>query len=287
MLKKYITAFTAAQKAQAALETLEHQRTIPEIAHRYGVDAGVLNGWTRQLRNQARTLFDESGEGAAPESLSARRQQIGEDERERLARAIHEDLGQTLTALRLDVSALHMLSSGRHQRLHSRTGAALDNLDAALASLKAIVKELRPFALELGLLPAIDWQLKEFQHLSGIDCRLTVTRSALAYELAQQPTLTMFRILQEALSNIGRHARAGLAEVTVRHDDDVFSMEIRDNGIGMHAADRAKANVSGLAVIQRRVAALGGELQIDSRAGAGTVLRVRIPAASAATAAGD
>jgi signal transduction histidine kinase len=207
--------------------------------------------------------------------LLAHQERVKEEERKRIAREIHDDLGQNLLALRIDISMLHSRTAHGHPRLHAWVGVALNNVDATIKSVKSIINNLRPFELELGLQAAIEWQLKGFERTSGIACHLII-ETTFAFTLRDEQALTVFRILQESLSNITRHARATKAEITLSRNDHAFSMTVKDNGVGMNPDDRRKENSFGLVGIKERVSSLCGEFIINST-GKGTVLSISIP----------
>ncbi|MES2534729.1 MAG: sensor histidine kinase [Pseudomonadota bacterium] len=208
--------------------------------------------------------------------LAARQESIKEDERKRIAREIHDDLGQNLLALRIDVSMLHV-RTGAHPRLNQKVAAALRHIDATMKTVRAIINDLRPAVLELGLHAAIDWQLKEFQRRSGIRCKLNVWSENQDLDLDEQRATALFRILQESLVNVSRHAQASHVNVTLCSDESRLLMRVADDGIGMPAGCRRKGSGFGLLGISERISTLGGALTIDSRDGSGTTLTVSIP----------
>ncbi|PWF47983.1 sensor histidine kinase [Massilia glaciei] len=216
--------------------------------------------------------------------LLGHHEQIREEERKRIAREIHDDLGQNLLALRIDVSMLHARTGAGQPRLHARIGVVLDNVDATIRSVRAIMNDLRPFELELGLLAAIEWQIRRFER-SGIACRLLVAATPLGYALDAERTLAVFRILQEALANIARHSLATEAEITLAREDGNVVMTVSDNGVGFALADRRKPRAFGIAGMMERLSALGGALAIERGAGAagrpGMSLRITVPADAA------
>jgi len=207
--------------------------------------------------------------------LAAYQERIREDERKRIAREVHDELGQNMLALRLDVATLHARAGDRHPLLKERAGAALDHIDATLKSIRTIMNNLRPPVLDLGLQAAIDWQVKQFERRNGIPCDLATNDEG--QEVADAQATAVFRILQESLNNIGRHARATQVRVELRVDDKQLWMAIQDNGIGMSPSDRRKVRRFGLIGMQERVAMLGGELRIESKPGQGTLLQMSIP----------
>jgi len=209
--------------------------------------------------------------------LAAYQERIREDERKRIAREIHDELGQNLLALRLDIAALHARAGGRHPLLRDRAGTALEYLDTTLKSIRTIMNNLRPSVLDLGLPAAIEWQVSQFERRAGVRCELTMSDEAEGHEIPDEQAIAVFRILQESLNNISRHARADLVKVELRIDSQRLAMSIRDNGVGMYPGDRRKVRRFGLVGIEERITILGGELSIDSSPGQGTVVTMAIP----------
>ncbi|RJG08144.1 sensor histidine kinase [Noviherbaspirillum cavernae] len=207
--------------------------------------------------------------------LAAYQEKIREDERKRIAREIHDDLGQNLLALRLDVSILHARTSERHPNLNEKIGAALGHIDTTMKSVRAIINNLRPAVLDLGLHAAIEWQVNEFRRLSSIECELTMDHHGATLDDMQATAI--FRVLQESLTNIRRHACATSVSIDMRTDGRQLWMVITDNGVGMYPNDRRKAHRFGLVGMAERIGMLGGELRIDSAPGEGTVLHLSIP----------
>ncbi len=230
-----------------------------EVADRRRIERELL---------QSQTLLRE---------LVAHQDQIKEDERKRIAREIHDDLGQNLLALRLDVSRLLGRSGSRHPRLSKKIAESLCHIDAIMTTVRAIINNLRPGVLDFGLDAAIEWQVKEFQRRSGIVCDVLFDRQKC--EIDDHCATALFRILQESLTNINRHAQATRVNIVLRRDDQRLSLSIADNGIGIRPGCRRKANSFGLVGISERISRLGGELTIDSARGRGTTLAMTIPMA--------
>jgi len=226
-----------------------------------------------QERRKAEEALRQSQ--ATLRELAAYQERVREDERKRIAREIHDELGQNLLALRLDVSALHARAGARHPRLKERAETALDYIDTTMKSIRTIMNNLRPPVLDLGLPAAIEWQVTQFERRNNLVCEVLMNEDATPVPETQ--ATAVFRILQESLNNIGRHARASYVRVELRIDGHGLEMMIKDDGIGMHPGDRRKAHRFGLIGMEERVAMLGGELRIDSTPGQGTVLRVIIP----------
>lgn len=240
------------EKLSEMIQRLEH-----EIAERKSAE--------NALRQSQATLRE----------LAAYQESIREDERKRIAREVHDELGQNLLALRLDVASLHARTGGRHPLLRERTAAALEHIDITMKSIRSIMNNLRPPVLDLGLQAAIEWQVGQFERRHGIPCELSMNDEGM--HVADAQATAVFRILQESLNNIGRHACATQVRVEVRIDEDRLKMSVQDNGVGMYPSDRRKVHRFGLIGMQERVTMLGGQLSIDSEPGRGTILRMSIP----------
>ncbi len=207
--------------------------------------------------------------------LASYQERIKEDERKRIAREIHDELGQNLLALRIDVAMLHARTASAHPKLNRKVHAVLDHIDATMKAMRAIINNLRPTVLDLGLTAAIEWQVKEFQRRTGIECKLAMPDKEL--EVDDSRATALFRILQESLNNVFRHARATQARIEVQRRDGQVSMTVADNGVGIFPGCRRKATSFGLVGIKERVSTLGGEFRIKSGEENGTMLHVSIP----------
>lgn len=200
---------------------------------------------------------------------------VRESERNRIARDIHDDLGQHLLALKIELSLMQVSSSGPHPLLHQKIGSLLHNLDLAIASLRTIIDDLRPLALEHGLQTAMEAQLSEFSRVNGIRHELEADPDVFHANPDRGVDAMLFRILQESLANVARHAQATEVKIALVRRGDQLTLNVRDNGIGMagHPASRG----CGLVGIADRVTAAGGKFVIDSQPGAGTLLSLSIP----------
>lgn len=204
--------------------------------------------------------------------LVSYQERVREDERKRIAREIHDDLGQNLLALRLDVAMLHKRTGSRHPHLNGKLAAALEHIDATMRAVRAAINNLRPTALDLGLNAAIEWQVQDFRRRSGIDCDLLLDEEV---NVDDNRATALFRILQESLNNVLRHAQATHVAVSLYQRDGRLVMRIEDDGIGLYPDCRRKANSFGLIGIEERIHALGGDLRIESNGG--TALTISIP----------
>jgi signal transduction histidine kinase len=230
----------------------------------------------RRAETAARTRAEKALQVSAGmrRSLLAHRESITEHERKRIAREVHDGLGQDLYALRMEIARLHLRSDKRHPRLHARVGQVLRLVDELMASVRAIIEDLRPEALDLGLDSAIRWQAAKFQRTAKA-CRVELKLERVA--LGEERATALFRILQEALANIRRHAKATLVQVELTLSGGTLCMCVKDNGRGFRPNTRAKHGSFGLIGISERVKALDGQVEIVSAPGRGTSLAVSIP----------
>ena len=208
--------------------------------------------------------------------LAGHAESIKESERKRIAREIHDDLGQNLLALRIEVDLLASRTGKGHPRLRARAQWMLEQIDATIKSVRQIINDLRPNVLDLGLTAAVDWQIAEFQRRTGVACELVSHDPDL--HVSDRCATTLFRILQESLTNVSRHARATAVRVELAGDPESISMTVSDNGIGLPGAGSQKPGSFGLVGIEERVRILGGKCLISSSP-RGTTVHVAIPAA--------
>ncbi|MDB5919258.1 MAG: histidine kinase [Massilia sp.] len=207
--------------------------------------------------------------------LGAHAEIIKEEERKRIAREIHDDLGQNLLALRIEADILSVRTGERHPRLHARVRATVSQIDATIKSVRQIINDLRPNVLDLGLNAAVEWQIAEFRRRTGIKCDLRETHQDIAID--DHCATALFRILQESLSNIQRHAQATRVQVVLQVKQDSILMSVGDNGIGLHSTGHRKPGSFGLVGIEERINILGGTFEVHSVDGSGTTIRVEVP----------
>ncbi len=204
--------------------------------------------------------------------LSAHRDAVMEEAQKRIARDIHDELGQSLTALRID---LDWLAAHPHELCSSNKVKRMsDILDKTVDSVRRITGRLRPGMLDdLGLAAAIEWQVEQFIARTGISCKLEMNRDD--FELDERSSISIFRIVQEALTNVVRHAAASRVEIALIQNHREITLEVRDDGRVFQSESKQRSY--GLLGIKERVHIFGGKMNIDSEAGRGTLLRVIIP----------
>jgi signal transduction histidine kinase len=232
----------------------------------------MAKGMTRELRDsQAKLQLSHHN----LRRLAAHADQIKEGERKRIAREIHDDLGQNLLALRIEADMLSSRTRDRHPRLHARARSTLSHIDATIKSVRQIINDLRPNVLDLGLAAAVEWQVAEFRRRTGIACELVDETHDIA--VPDHCATAYFRILQESLTNIVRHARASKVRIELHMQGGQLTMTVSDNGVGLHAGNREKAGSFGLVGIEERISILEGSFAINSVANVGTTVRVSVP----------
>jgi signal transduction histidine kinase len=205
--------------------------------------------------------------------------QIKELERKRIAREIHDDLGQNLLALRIESEMLASRTKGSHSRLHTRAHATLQQIDTVIKSVRQIINDLRPTVLDLGLSAAVEWQVNQFQRRTGIECEVHDEHGEIS--LPDHCATAFFRILQESLTNVVRHANASKVVVDLRLNAGWLSLTVRDNGCGLPPGGRNKFGSFGLVGIEERIVILGGTCAVFSEPGGGTTVMVSAPVVNA------
>jgi signal transduction histidine kinase len=206
---------------------------------------------------------------------------VREEERGRIARELHDELGVGLTCLKIDLSRLGGLLGERavapdRTKIEDRIRGMKEQVDATIASVQRIVAELRPGVLDdLGLVAAIEWVCRDFQRRTGITCRCVVSHEDLRVD--PEHATAVFRICQEALTNVARHAHATVVDVRLEEVDGMVSLRVRDNGRGIPPERLSDAKSFGLLGMRERAGLLGGEVHVDSREGQGTTIALRLP----------
>jgi len=209
-------------------------------------------------------------------NLSAHLQSAREEECARTAREIHDELGQYLTALQMDVAWLGDQLPPELSHLVDKTRRMAHLVDSTVDSVHRIITELRPILLDdLGLNAAIEWQAKEFQNRSGIDCRIYIDcwDGLIEKDLAT----AIFRIFQETLTNVARHSGATAVWVRLTQEGDDLCLEVTDNGKGITRKQAEDSRSFGIIGIRERVNLWNGQMRITGKSGRGTTVRVQIP----------
>lgn len=210
--------------------------------------------------------------------LTAHMDHIKENERSRIAREIHDDLGGNLTAIKIGLSSIiNRLKAGQEISLDHAQGLEAI-VDSTFDAVHKISSDLRPNILDLGIVAALEWQAKEFKKQLGIDCNFSCNQAKVNVSAAQ--AITLFRICQESMSNISKHAKATSVSVDLNANVQEVVMTISDNGVGIKPSDKLKVNSFGLRGMQERVTALHGSFNISKSnvlGQHGTVITIKLP----------
>ena len=210
--------------------------------------------------------------------VAAYREQEREQERKAIAREIHDELGQLLAAMRMDVSHLHQKCDPcGHARPILKDLNML--VERTFEVVRSLATSLRPAALDLGLGVALEWLVEDFSLRWDIPCKLTITGTEV--KLDDMRSTAVFRVIQESLTNIAKHAHASQVEITMAFLANEVHVAIRDNGRGFSQADISeKRNHFGLIGMRERVLALNGQIDINGQCGQGTRVAIQVPLAS-------
>jgi PAS domain S-box-containing protein len=212
--------------------------------------------------------------------LSARVLEAREEEKTRIARELHDELGQLLTALKMDLAWLRERLPGGAAELVARADGMGELLDRTVSSSRRIASDLRPLMLDdLGLAEAAQWLVEEFGKRSGIRLEMQMAADAAFDALSKGAATALYRALQESLTNIARHSGAKSAWILLAQENGALHLEIEDDGRGVTPEDLDKSSSLGLKGMRERVAYYGGSLEVARAPRGGTRLRVRMPLA--------
>jgi signal transduction histidine kinase len=246
-----------------------------------GYEAGAVDYIVKppvpEILNSKINVFVELyNKNAYLRALAARLQSVQEEEQRRIARDIHDDLGQALTALKMDLTWLcnHLPpdSTALVQKARGMTGL----IDGMVRTVREVSARLRPEVLdELGLAAAIKWQARDFEVRAGIRCKVDAPANSMHLDLPR--ATAMFRVFQELLTNVARHASATKVDVSLRLLPNTLQLEVKDNGRGISEADIRNPASLGLLGMRERVVAFGGRVKLEQRSSGGTRAVVSIP----------
>ncbi len=237
---------------------------------------------TRDVTEHKRTEAELRRSREELRNLSAHIESTREEERGKIAREIHDELGQTLSKLKLDLAWLKKRLSPDQDPLAEKTDTMSNLVDGTIRAVQRISSELRPGVLDfLGLSAAIEWQAREFRDRTGIQCDIDITPDLTVED--RNVATAVFRIFQEMLTNIMRHAQASCVNVVLKQEEDGVTIEVRDNGIGIPEPKISAPSSFGLMGIRERARFLGGNVSIASAPQQGTTVMVHIPLDSEAS----
>jgi signal transduction histidine kinase len=249
----------------------EHLRVVPE----FGPDGTIVSALAiGHDITQSKVMEQHLKESRAEvRELAAMRENSREEERKRLARELHDELGQALMALRLEIRIAASPLADTAEESEARTGRILSLLDKTSRVIKDVIAALRPAAMDDGLAPAMQWLTVDFTERTGVPCTLDIAEEI---SLDEGRAVALFRILQEALTNVARHANASRVLVRVERYGIDYRLSIRDDGVGFDPS-RPRQKSFGLVGMRERALAIGGLLAVSSAPGDGTDVVVLVP----------
>jgi PAS domain S-box-containing protein len=210
--------------------------------------------------------------------LSAQVFEAREEEKTLIARELHDELGQLLTAMKMDLAWLRERLPGLDPALEAKARQMNEVLDQTVGSVRRIAADLRPLMLDdLGLADAAGWLVEDFARRSGIECRIDLPPPERLEALGRDTAIAVYRVLQESLTNIARHSRAKQAWAVLEAGDAVLLLEVEDDGRGIAPDELAKSRSLGVKGMRERMLHLGGELEISRAPRGGTRVRARVP----------
>lgn len=236
----------------------------------------LVTATIRDITERKRAELELQTSNSRLRELTSRLQEVREEERARIARELHDELGQALTALKFDLSTLTagLPESDAVSQTRARTMA--EQIDVTVQAVRRIGSELRPGMLDdLGLAAAIEWQAQEFAARTGIDCRVTLP--ARHVDLDREKATAVFRVFQETLTNVARHSNATSVLVCLEAVGNDLRLEVRDNGRGFENAGEQAKHSLGLLGMKERAEILHGSFDVSSVIGQGTTVRMILP----------
>jgi len=208
--------------------------------------------------------------------LASHLEDIREEEKIKISREIHDELGQQLTAIKIDVSSTSKKINGDNEAIKQKLKHTTELIDEAIKTVRKIATELRPGILDdLGLVAALQWQSQEFQKRSGIKIKFDSAESDVT--IAKNTAVALFRIYQESLTNVGRHAEATTVSATLQQKDNLIVLHISDDGKGFDVKEIGHKKTLGLLGMKERTLMMGGKYDIISLTGKGTTVAVSVP----------
>jgi len=268
------------QRCLVEQKTAELNELNQSLEQRIGARTAQLESSNRKLeaevaeRQRAEAELRRSREEVR--QLAALSETAREQEKARIARELHDELDQALYALKIKVDWLEQHRRADDERALSIMASMRELLDRTVSATQRIAADLRPLILdELGFAPAVEWLVDGFQQHYGIECGLVMDPPH--FHLAEPYSTAVFRIVQESLTNVGRHARASSVTIRLSLRDGEIRLQVRDNGCGFDATTPRAANTFGLSGLRERTQQLSGRITIDSAPGLGTTIDVAIP----------
>ncbi|MCP4750713.1 MAG: response regulator [Proteobacteria bacterium] len=259
-------------------ELIEYRNHLEElVSERTTALTGTNEKLRQEIEKRKRVEINLKESHKRLQRLSAYQEAVREAERTRIAREIHDELGHVLTALKIDVSWLQDQLPQDNEQLRKKTLTILELINRNITTVQRISRDLRPGLLDdLGLIDAIEWQTQEYQERTEIECRLDLNVNE-GLDLNPELTTVVFRIYQEILSNIARHAGATRATIGFTKQQNRIELKVSDNGRGITQAQVDAPDSFGLMGIQERLYPWKGTFEIQGKTGHGTTITVSIP----------
>lgn len=232
---------------------------------------GVITNITQSMKEKLEVI--ESREQLA--KISIQLDYVKEEERKRISREIHDDIGGNLTAIKIGINGLQLNLEDHQNALKDKALFLLSIVDSTFEAIHEIVSDLRPNILDLGIVEALSWQTKEFEKRTDISCHFFSNIEEVRLNSNQE--VALYRICQEAFSNISKHAQAKHVSVILHCLPEHIVMLIEDDGLGIQPSERFKENSFGIKGMYERAVALDGEFNIDSDPKKGTTITMKLP----------
>jgi PAS domain S-box-containing protein len=246
------------------------------ISRSYSGDTLLMTVILRDITQRVKAQEELDRARARLRELSISSQTAREEEKARISRELHDELGQSLTALKMDLAWLKSHTAQDNPAVAERIRAMQAMLDSTVAATRRIAADLRPLMLDdLGLMAALEWLTQDFTRRTSVRCTLSMDDAVIEADTRIQSAL--YRAVQETLTNVARHAHANAVDITLSANSTHVCLQMRDDGKGMQAADQAKRGSFGLIGMRERIYILGGTVQIDSTPGQGTRINIELP----------
>jgi PAS domain S-box-containing protein len=235
-----------------------------------------MAAFLRDITKQKQALRELNQSRKEVSELVHYQQEVREEERQRIASEIHDDLGQALTALKLDTSILMNKISGEDEYVKNKLNSMKSLADQTIKTIQKILSDLRPGILnDLGLTAALEWEIDNFEERTGIKCTLKIIPDDISFD--EKVNITVFRLVQEACTNVARHSNASELEIMIKLEVKKLHLIIKDNGIGITVEQANNSKSFGLFGMRERVKSLGGGINFVGVKNKGTTVNIVLP----------